>query len=136
MTTTNSVPAGTLQQQIQAFQTQLATQVPSEILAAFSRSTADLVNSKIARKSVRVGERAPDFTLPDVFGKLVTLSDRLKQGPVVLTFYRGAWCPYCDLQLRAYQKILPHIQETGTSLIAISPQLPDHSLSTVEKKEL
>ena len=85
---------------------------------------------------MRVGERAPDFTLPDVFGKLVTLSDRLKQGPVVLTFYRGAWCPYCDLQLRAYQKILPHIQETGTSLIAISPQLPDHSLSTVEKKEL
>jgi peroxiredoxin len=60
----------------------------------------------------------------------------LKQGPVVLTFYRGDWCPYCNLQLRAYQAILPRIRELGANLVAISPQTPDNSLSTAEKKGL
>jgi peroxiredoxin len=54
----------------------------------------------------------------------------------VVTFYRGEWCPFCNLQLRAYQRILPQIQSLGATLVAISPQTPDHSLSTVEKKEL
>ena len=55
---------------------------------------------------------------------------------MVLTFYRGEWCPYCNLQLRAYQAILPQVQELGASLVAVLPQIPDHSLSTAEKKDL
>jgi peroxiredoxin len=126
----------TLQQQIEAFQAQLAKQLPPEMLAELAKSSAALIQTGIAQQSVKTGEQAPDFTLPDVFGNEVTLSELLKQGPVVVTFYRGEWCPFCNLQLRAYQRILPQIQSLGATLVAISPQTPDHSLSTVEKKEL
>ena len=129
-------PVETLQQQIEAFQAQLAKQLPPEMLAELAKSSAALTQTGIARQSVKAGEQAPDFTLPDVFGNEVTLSELLKQGPVVVTFYRGEWCPFCNLQLRAYQRILPQIQSVGATLVAISPQMPDHSLSTVEKKEL
>ncbi|HLZ58848.1 MAG TPA: peroxiredoxin-like family protein, partial [Ktedonosporobacter sp.] len=129
-------PVETLQQQIESFQAQLAKQLPPEMLAELAKSSAALVQTGIARQSVKAGEQAPDFILPDVFGNEVTLSELLKQGPVVVTFYRGEWCPYCNLQLRAYQRILPQIQSLGATLVAISPQTPDHSLSTVEQKEL
>jgi peroxiredoxin len=69
-------------------------------------------------------------------GQSVTLSQLPTQGPVIIIFYRGEWCPYCNLELRAYQKALPQFQELGATLVAISPQTPDHSLSTKEKHEL
>jgi peroxiredoxin len=134
--TVSEQPVETLQQQIEALQAQLATQVPHEMLAELAKSSAALIQTGIAQRSVKTGEQAPDFTLPDVFGNEVTLSELLKQGPVVVAFYRGEWCPFCNLQLRAYQRILPQIQSLGATLVAISPQTPDHSLSTVEKKEL
>ena len=136
MTTSNQSTHATLQQQIEILQDQLAEQLPAEVLAELSKSITTLVQTGIAQQSVKVGERAPDFTLPDVFGKPVALSELLKHGPVVLTFYRGEWCPFCNLQLRAYQRILPQIRALGASLVAVSPQTPEHSLSTVEKKEL
>ena len=79
---------------------------------------------------------APDFSLPNVRGEEVRLSQLLAKGPVVLTFYRGGWCPYCNLQLRAYQRVLPEIRALGASLVAISPELPNKSLSTAEKNAL
>ncbi len=82
---------------------------------------------------VEVGQQAPDFTLPDALGKAVRLSHLLEQGPVVMTFYRGQWCPYCHLALRAYQHALPHMQAKGATLVAISPQTPDHSRALAEK---
>ena len=136
MTTSNQATHAPLQQQIETLLAQLAEQLPAEVLAELSKSITTLVQTGIAQQSVKVGERAPDFTLPDAFGKPVALSDLLKHGPVVLTFYRGEWCPFCNLTLRAYQRILPQIRASGASLVAVSPQTPDHSLSTVEKKEL
>lgn len=85
---------------------------------------------------LKTNDQAPDFKLPDATGKEITLSDELKNGPVILSFYRGGWCPYCNLELRAYQRALPLIREAGAQLIAISPQTPDASLSTKEKDEL
>ncbi len=79
---------------------------------------------------------APNFTLPNATGQLVTLADILRRGPVILNFYRGGWCPYCNLELRAYQQALPQIKAAGAELLAISPQDPDASLSTAEKNEL
>ena len=133
MTTSNQA---TLQQQIETLQAQLAQQLPAEVLAELSKSITTLVQTGIAQQSVKVGERAPDFTLPDVDGSPVTLSELLTHGPVMLYFYRGEWCPFCNLALRAYQRILPQIRALGASLVAVSPQTPEHSLSTVEKKEL
>jgi Peroxiredoxin len=85
---------------------------------------------------LKTGDQAADFRLPDATGKEITLSDELKKGPVILSFYRGGWCPYCNLELRAYQRALPQIREAGAQLIAVSPQTPDASLSTKEKDEL
>ncbi len=136
MTTIEQGPNGTLQQQIEAFLAQTAGQLPPELMTTFYQSIETLVQTDIAKNSLKVGEKAPDFTLPDTFGKQITLSELLQHGPVVVTFYRGEWCPFCNLQLHAYQDILPQIKALGASLVAISPQTPDHSLSTIEKKEL
>ena len=125
-----------LQQQIDEFDAQARSQVPAGLLQDLTHPIAQLIQSGAAEPALKEGAPAPDFTLPDAFGNPVTLSHLLQQGPVVITFYRGAWCPYCNLELRAYQRALPQIQELGASLVAISPQTPDHSLSTAEKNEL
>jgi peroxiredoxin len=82
------------------------------------------------------GDKAPNFTLTNPFSQQVTLYDELAKGPVVLTFYRGSWCPFCNVQLRAYQQVMSEIKEFGAQLIAVTPQSPDNSLSQVEKEEL
>lgn len=87
-------------------------------------------------KGLKKGAKAPNFTLPDASGKSVELYDHLKQGPVILTFYRGNWCPYCNMELRAYQQIIGEIHGAGAELLAISPQTPDHSMSVQEKHDL
>ena len=83
-----------------------------------------------------VGDTAPDFELPDARGGSVTLGRLRCDGPVVLVFYRGAWCPYCNLQLRAFQAALEDIRADGATLVAISPQTPDKSLTLAEQAEL
>jgi peroxiredoxin len=90
-----------------------------------STAIDDLIRSRPGASAVRVGERAPEFTLPSLGGNSVTLSKQLRAGPVVLTFYRGSWCPYCDLTLRAYSKMIPQLHRAGAQLIAISPQRAD-----------
>ena len=100
------------------------------------RASAELSHSGITERVAKAGEEAPDFTLPNAVGIPVTLSSALQSGPVVVTFYRGIWCPYCSLQLKAYQKILPEILRLGASLMAISPQSPDKSQATLLKNFL
>src|SRR5260370_25716064 len=124
----------TLREQIAAWQAQAAKGRPPEVAGAFADSIAALAASGIAERALKVGERAPDFTLPNDLGGPVTLSRLLRQGPAVVTFYRGEWCPYCNLQLRAYQAILPRIRDTGATLVAISPQTPDQSFTTTGEK--
>ena len=126
----------TLEQQIEAFQHQSAARMPSEVQERLKARRTELVQSGIADKSLKIGDTAPDFTLPDANGQPVTLSTLLALGPVVLTFYRGDWCPYCNLTLRAYQAILPEITDLKATLVAISPQTPDNTLLTKEHKQL
>lgn len=90
----------------------------------FLKAIKELETSEQA-KGIKAGEKAKDFTLPDQHQLPTRLFDLLKKGPVVLTFYRGGWCPYCNLQLRAYQEILDEIHRLGANLVAISPQKPD-----------
>lgn len=107
-----------------------------ELAAVTDAQVAALIASNIRAHSLKEGERVPDFTLPDAVGHPVALADALAKGPVVIAFYRGEWCPYCNLQLHAYQAILPQITAMGASLLTISPQTPDHSLSMAEKHAL
>ncbi|WP_276353125.1 peroxiredoxin-like family protein [Cohnella caldifontis] len=82
------------------------------------------------------GERAEDFTLNNANGVAVNLRERLAAGPVVLVFYRGGWCPFCNIQLRAYRSALPEIEALGAQLVAVSPQSPDNALSQQQKEDL
>ena len=79
------------------------------------------------------GSPAPDFELPNADGKPIRLYDELKKGPVILVFYRGAWCPYCNIQLHAYQKSYSQFQQYNAQIIAITPQQPDKSLQQIKK---
>ena len=100
------------------------------------KAARDLALSGIAAGALKAGVQAPGFTLPNAVEKPVSLDAALESGPVVVTFYRGIWCPYCSLQLKAYQKILPEILRLGASLVAISPQSPDKSQATLLKNFL
>lgn len=92
--------------------------------AVMEQATRDL-EAAMPEPGLRVGEPAPDFVLPNANGREVRLSDLLTQGPVVLVFYRGAWCPYCNLHLHALQETLPLIEARGARLVAVTPQRPD-----------
>ena len=98
-----------------------------ERLDAMARATAALVDSGQAQKAKKAGDIAPEFTLNDPDGKPVSSRDLLAKGPLVLSFYRGVWCPYCNLELQALQEALPEIAARGASLIAISPQTAANS---------
>lgn len=82
--------------------------------------------------ALELDQTAPNFSLPDPEGKLISLGDLLAEGPLVVTFYRGSWCPYCNLQLRALQARLQEIHASGAQLLAISPQVPDGSMTSDE----
>jgi peroxiredoxin len=107
----------------------------TEFRAAVDSMVAELQRSG-AVPGIAVGERAPDFTLPDAQDRAISLGDRLNDGPVVLSFYRGEWCPICNTELHDLQAILPEIRARGANLIAVSPQAPDISQAFVKKLEL
>jgi peroxiredoxin len=99
-------------------------------------ATAHLKATGIERTALGVGDRAPDLSLPDALGQAVRLSERWRRAPLVLVFYRGGWCPYCNLELRAWQRQLDDLRNKGAGLVAISPQTPHNSLATVDKNQL
>jgi peroxiredoxin len=108
----------------------------ADIRAMMQTADLTLAASGIMDRALKGGDRAPDFSLRDANGDVFHLADALSAGPVVLSFYRGGWCPYCNLELRALQAALPEVRRLGASLIAVSPQTPDESLSTAEKNAL
>lgn len=125
-----------LEQQLAAFRAEFARTAPAGRVALYEAKIEELRASFALKAAIGFGDLAPDFELPDVRGNFISLFDLLQRGPVVVTFYRGGWCPYCNIQLRAYQAVLPQITALGGRLVAISPQRPDRSLSTAEANVL
>lgn len=105
----------------------------SSDLAVMEQAGKDLADS-MPDPGIKVGERAPDFTLNNALGEPVRLQDKLKEGPVVLVFYRGAWCPFCNMHLHVLQKGLPEFRKYGAQLITITPQTPDKSVEQFKEK--
>jgi peroxiredoxin len=103
----------------------------SSIMAMAAR---DFENA-MPEPGLKVGMNAPDFQLSNAFGEKVKLSERLVEGPVVLAFYRGAWCPFCNIELNALQSSLPYFKKYNASLIAVTPQKPDKSKEQLAKSE-
>ena len=102
----------------------------------YAEGIAAVVETNIVGNALQVGETAINFTLPNALGKKITLYDELVNGPVILMWYRGGWCPYCNMQLHYMQEMLPEFKKLGASLIAITPETPDNSISTKEKNDL
>ncbi len=125
-----------LAQDLKAQQARSRERLGPERTALFEAAIADLAEDISARLGIGVGDPAPDFRLANQDGKFVALSERLAEGSVVLAFYRGAWCPYCNIQLRALQAVLPQLEAANASLIAISPQTPDDTLPLTERDAL
>jgi peroxiredoxin len=126
----------TYAEQRDEFQAGLAAEAPADLVEGFGRIVAGQAAVDYAARAPKVGDRAPGFDLPDQLGRSVSLAGELEQGPVVLVFYRGEWCPYCNLMLRTYGLRAAQFSERGARLVAVSPQTPDHSLTMAEKHDL
>jgi peroxiredoxin len=127
----------TISEQSEKLKTAAAKHLPPEVLEVFDRSIEDLLDDGIPADSIRAGDVLDPFTLEDANGTPVSLEQLVESGPAVIVFYRGGWCPYCNLALRTYQQeLLPQLAAFGARLVAISPQSRDESLSTTEKAEL
>lgn len=125
-----------LTEKLSDFNRQSKAKRSEETNAIMAKATEELIQSGIAENAPRKGGKLPEFTLPDQLGEKRNLTELRKNGPVVVMFYRGGWCPYCNLELAAYQEALPEIRAAGATLVAITPELPDASLSTAEKHAL
>ncbi|NRA53971.1 MAG: AhpC/TSA family protein [Gammaproteobacteria bacterium] len=125
-----------LQDQIVDYKAGFVKKAPANVQELMKLATKNLAESGMVDKAPKVAEQLPTFSLPNQNGVTVNLSDLLAKGPVVVTFYRGGWCPYCNLELKAYQDQLANIAAENATLVAITPELPDASLSTTEKNAL
>jgi peroxiredoxin len=127
----------TIAEQVAGYHQALAGQLPAEVAEAFATEQRDLAAAGNPSGVAQPGTRLPDGELLDVAGRPTTLAQNLGGKPAVIVFYRGGWCPYCNITLRTYQvQLVPALAERGIGLVAISPQAPDGSLSTKESKEL
>lgn len=127
--------AKTLRAQLEDKQAQYVKMAPT-VFEVIDKAIADLTASGILDRAVKAGDKAPDFSLLDALGNKVSLYEELEKGPIILVWYRGSWCPFCNIQLHDYQKALGDIHAVGAQLFAVSPELPDSSLSWKEKNEL
>ena len=125
-----------LKQQLEVRSAEAAKTGDPEVRAAYARGIEAVAKSGILDRVKTTGDKAPDFTLKNAAGKETSLSTMLKDGPVVLTWYRGGWCPYCNIALAALEKSLPEIRKSGAQLVALTPELPDKTLTTKEKNSL
>jgi len=127
----------TIAEQVNDIKAAAASGLPPEVVAVFASDQAVLAAAGVAAGAVAVGDRLSPFALSDANGQTVTLDEITADGPSVIVFYRGGWCPYCNLTLRTYEtELLPQLSAYSARLVAISPETPDASLSTQEKNEL
>jgi peroxiredoxin len=110
--------------------------VPRSVVETMHRATRELIGSGLAGRALKAGDVAPDFTLGDPEGVPVSSADLLAKGPLVVSFYRGVWCPYRNMELQALQAALPAFRDAGASLVAISPQNPVNSRKSVRTNGL
>ncbi len=125
-----------LQEQLDARKATFRARTPQDLAEMMAEGNRKVAESGVLESAKQVGDDAPDFTLEDATGQPVSLASLLEKGPVVLLWYRGGWCPYCNLTLHAYQEHLDEIKSAGATLVALTPEVPDQSLSTAEKNEL
>ena len=110
--------------------------VPSQYTVVMDRAIDDLAKTGIRASALKSGDHVPEFTLSDTQGISRSVADLLPRGPLVISFYRGGWCPYCNIELRGLETALPEIEALGASIIAIAPELPDRQIAIKETHSL
>jgi peroxiredoxin len=125
-----------LQSQLDQLTAKLRAMVPAERLVTVDRAADDLVRSGLTERALKVGDHAPVFELSDGDGMIWRSEDLLRNGPLVIVFYRGRWCAYCNAQLSALQEIHQQVASAGASIVAISPQTQKHSYMTRDMHKL
>jgi peroxiredoxin len=126
----------TLSEQLEEYRIGWMQRAPAERRAKMERHIAHLAETGFGQRAKQVSDRAPAIVLPDAHGKSFDVASLLKKGPAVVIFYRGGWCPYCNLELKSYQALQSRFAAAGASLVAISPEKPDDTVSTSEKNAL
>ncbi|MFY0677555.1 MAG: AhpC/TSA family protein [Neptuniibacter sp.] len=124
-----------LNQQIRKTIQQIKSSLPTDLNILLEQGAGEISALDIIEQARKVGEYLPEFDLTNQYGKSRTLAELLQSGPLILTFYRGLWCPYCNLQLKAYADRLTDIEATGATLVAISPERPD-AFSVLKKSDV
>lgn len=122
--------------ELEAFSRELEAEVGDDAQRLFDGQIEQARRDGVPGRSLKVGSKAPNFSLPGATGEPVELRQLLQKGRIVLTFYRGGWCPYCNIQLRSYQGIADRLRKFGASLVAISPETPDNSIATKDREKL
>ncbi|GAA4277415.1 peroxiredoxin-like family protein [Aquimarina mytili] len=115
---------------------QSATKYPEATHKIMNDGIQAVRNAKLVANALKTGDYIPEITLPNAANKNISVQELLLDKKVVLSFYRGGWCPYCNLELKALQEALPQFEKLGATLVAISPETPDNSLTTSEKNNL
>lgn len=124
----------TLQTELDSFKAAWTERVGPAVANMMADDNAQL--APLAARALGPGDAFPGFVLGDQTARRVDLAELMSRGPLVVTFYRGGWCPYCNLELRAYQSALPDIERLGARLVAVTPETPDNSLTTAQKNDL
>ena len=114
----------------------IAKYVLAETQATHARATAELKSRRLAANILHAGSKIPDFQLKDHDGKSVSSADLLANGPLVVCFIRGRWCPFCVAQMEAMNLVLPEIQQAGATLVAVSPQTVQQSFFMRDQHKL
>jgi peroxiredoxin len=130
-----------LQDKLDAFRTNLESgappyNVPRSVIDVMHKSTNALIATGQAERAKKAGDAAPSFSLKNAHGETVRLSDLLAKGPVVLTFYRGVWCPYCNMDLQALEEAREDIESRGATMVAVSMQTAPNSRKAIEQNKL
>jgi peroxiredoxin len=123
-----------LQSDLDAYKAGWTERASEQTAALITHDNASLQG--LTNRALRAGAMFPTLALPNQRRGITDLAKLMDDGPLVVTFYRGGWCPYCNIELRAYQNALAAIIAHGGRLVAISPETPDNTLSTAEKNAL
>ncbi len=127
---------GSLQETLDTRKAEFEKKAPEQLKQTYADGISSVAHSGILESAKTEGDKAPNFKLTNALGQQVSLNDYLAKGPVILTWYRGGWCPYCNMTLHRLQEELPNFKAEGANLLALTPELPDKSISTKEKHDL
>src|SRR6516225_6239952 len=119
-----------LQDKLDALKAECLAKTPPKVTLVRQRAVEGLAASGLAERAMHAGEQAPAFQLRDGYGGAFSSREALRRGPIVLVFYRGIWCPYCNIDLRAIEAASHDIRSLGASLVVVSQQTSDNSLET------